>query len=453
VRTGIAHLQHPAVERNMEAHESSTVTLLRATPYPLGALIRALGAPATPAAFRLTAGRCVVGSSSSCDVAVADPTVSRAHVELSLVPDGVAVQDLGSRNGTFYLDQRVERMTLGLGGRIRIGGATVAVEADIDSLTPGSGFDGDLYRGVLGASAAMRRLFATLVRLEGSLVTVLVEGESGTGKEVIARALHEGSSVAGGPLVTLNCGGIPRDLIASELFGHKRGAFTGAAEARRGAFEAADGGTLFLDEVAELPIEVQPMLLRALESGEVRTVGEDRTRRVRVRVVAATHRDLGREVEAGRFREDLFYRLAVVRLTVPPLRERREDIAPLARRFGEAVGLASVPEIVVEQLKARAWPGNARELRNAVQAYAALGVLPESGRPKGAVLDLSLGELCDVTKPYGPQKDALFERFTRIYLEALMAHTGRNQTAAARLAGLDRTYLGKLLVKHGLHRG
>ena len=241
--------------------------------------------------------------------------------------------------------------------------------------------------------------------------------------------------------------------MASELFGHKKGAFTGAAEARRGAFESADGGTLFLDEIGELPLEEQPMLLRALETGDVRPVGGDQARQVRVRVVAATNRDLEHEVEEGRFREDLYYRLAVVRLDVPPLRDRPEDIEPLARRFGAAAGVASLPDEVVERLRARPFPGNARELRNAVQAYAALGVLPEAKRSKTATLDLALGELVDVARPYASQKDDLVDRFTRLYLAQLLAHTGGNQRVAAEIAGLDRTYLGKLLAKHGVAKG
>jgi transcriptional regulator with GAF, ATPase, and Fis domain len=303
---------------------------------------------------------------------------------------------------------------------------------------------------MVGASKAMHHLFTILERLEGSLVTALIEGESGTGKDLVARALREGSSVAKGPFVVLNCGAIPRELVASELFGHKRGAFSGAVESRRGAFELADHGTLFLDEIGELPLEVQPMLLRALEEGEVRPLGGDRAEHVKVRVVAATNRDLSREVEAGRFREDLFYRLAVVRLPVPPLRERPEDIAPLALRFASNAGLADLPAGVLEQLKARAWPGNVRELRNAVQAYAALGTLPDTRRSSAATLDFALGELADLNRSYQEQKDALVDRFTRIYLQAMLTHTGNNQSAAARLSGLDRTYLRKLLAKHGL---
>jgi transcriptional regulator with GAF, ATPase, and Fis domain len=305
----------------------------------------------------------------------------------------------------------------------------------------------------------MRGLFGTLRRLEGSLVSILVIGESGVGKELVARALHEGSGVAAGPLVALNCGAFPKDLIASELFGHKKGAFTGALEARKGAFESADGGTLFLDELGELPLDVQPMLLRALESGEVRPLGSDAARHVRVRVVAATNRALEDDVRAGRFREDLYYRIAVVRLAVPPLRDRLEDVPILAESFARAAGISDLPPHVLEGMKGRRWIGNVRELKNAVSAYAALGRLPEvpPSPSRGAdaasdLLELALAARLDLGRPYAELKDQVSDVFTRVYLDALMRHTRGNQTTAAKIAGLDRTYLGRLLVKYGIAR-
>jgi transcriptional regulator with GAF, ATPase, and Fis domain len=418
-------------------------------PKPLDVLVRVTGANATPASFRLRSGTCVIGSAPPCDIVVADPTVSRMHAELHLVPEGVALRDLGSRNGIFFLGQRVEKIVLSHGARVEIGAATLHIEPDASALSDGVTFDAEEYRGMVGRSAAMRRLFGMLARLEGSLVTVLLQGESGVGKEVVARALHDGSQVAAGPLVAVNCGAIPRELVASELFGHRKGAFTGAVDARTGAFDEADGGTLFLDEVGELPVDLQPALLRVLETGEVRAVGGDRPHDVRVRVIAATNRDLAEEVAAGRFREDLFYRLAVVKLTVPPLRERPEDVDPLAKKFASAVGLGDLPPVILESLRGRSYPGNARELRNVVQAYAALGVLPEPARRPGATLDLALSELVDTSRAYADLKEELTDRFTRLYLSALLAKTGGNQSAAARLAGLDRTHLGRLVAKYG----
>jgi DNA-binding NtrC family response regulator len=432
-----------------------TRTLVRsgARPDPLAAVVRVVGAKAEPATFRLTTGVCLVGSAPPCDIVISDPTVSRAHAELYLVPEGVAVRDTGSRNGTFYQGQRIEKIVVSLGTRIELGSAAIAIEADARELGGELAYEGDSYRGLLGQSARMRRLFALLQRLEGSLATVLVEGESGVGKELVARALHEGSSVAAGPLVTLNCGAIPPDLVASELFGHARGAFTGAVESRSGAFEEADGGTLLLDEIGELPMTLQPALLRALESGEVRPVGGGRARTVKVRIVAATNRDLEEEVARGAFREDLFYRLAVVRLPVPPLRERPDDVELLARAFAKGAGVPELPREVVERLKGRSFPGNARELRNAIQAYAALGALPEPTRSKPGTLRLSLGEFIHLERPYAEQKEELVELFTGIYLDAVLAKTGGNQTAAARLAGLDRTHLGRLLLKRRPPKG
>ena len=429
--------------------QEGTATLVRdVASRPLGALVRVLDARARPSTFRLGSGRCVIGAGTGCDIVIDEAAVSRQHVALELVPEGVSVTDLGSRNGTFYLGQRVEKISLSLGARIKVGATTVALDADSESLKSAAVYAGESYRGIVGTSLVMRRLFATLARLEGSLVGVLVAGESGAGKELIARALHDGSSLAAGPHVVVNCGAIPRDLVASELFGHRRGAFTGAVESRKGAFENADGGTIFLDEIGELPLDLQPVLLRVLETGEIRPVGGDALQ-VRVRVVAATNRDLADEVSAGRFREDLFYRLAVVQLVVPPLRDRIEDVEALARRFATAAGV-SLPADVVEQLKARSYPGNVRELRNVVQAWAALGAIPEPSRVREGELERLLADRVDVNVPYAEQKEQLNDLFTRVYLQSLLASTGGNQTQAAKLAGLDRSYLGRLAVKFGL---
>ncbi len=253
-------------------------------------------------------------------------------------------------------------------------------------------------------------------------------------------------------MIAVNCGALGRELVMSELFGHRRGAFTGAVENRSGAFQSAAGGTLFLDEIGELPVDVQPMLLRALETGEIKPVGGHEACSVKVRVIAATNRDLEAEMAAGRFREDLFYRLAVVRLGVPPLRERPEDVEVLAQRFAAEVGVGALPGEVIDELRGQRWPGNARELRNAVQAFAALGAL--AGDAKAAPGDDELGaalrRVVDPARPYQEAKDAFTALFTRTYLEKLLARTGGNQSEAARVSGVERSYLGKLLVKHGV---
>jgi DNA-binding NtrC family response regulator len=432
--------------------DDRTASVLRAAPrLPIAVRIRVTGVTAKPPVFLLSRGRCVVGAGSDADVILEDTTVSRKHVELTLAPEGVQLADLGSRNGTFYLGQRVERMTLALGSRVRVGNAEVLLEVDPHALDAEDG--PSEYLGLYGASPPMRRLFAMLSRLEGSLVNVLLQGESGVGKELVARALHEGSSLAGQPFVALNCGAVTRELISSELFGHKKGAFTGAVEGRVGAFEQADGGTLFLDEIAELPLDVQPVLLRVLESGEMRPLGESKHKRVKVRVVAATNRVLPEEVRAGRFREDLYFRLAVITLSLPALRERPEDIPLLASRFAALEGGATLPEHVVHDLQSRPWPGNVRELRNAVQAFLAIGELaPSSSTDDGDDLERALRKRVDPSKPYAAQKEELGARFTRVYLESLMLKTGGNQTDAARIAGLDRGYLGRLLARYGIGR-
>jgi transcriptional regulator with GAF, ATPase, and Fis domain len=419
----------------------------KTAPRAVGALVRVLDVPAKPSEVRLTSGTCTLGSAEGNDLIVPDRSVSRRHVELTLGREGVQVRDLGSRNGTFYLGQKIGTLTLALGARFTIGAVEIAIDPDTEGLLDGLVFEGDSYRSVLGSSPRMKRLFAVLQRLESSTAPVLLEGESGVGKEVVARAIHEGSPAAEGKFVALNCGAIPKDLVGSELFGHKRGAFTGAIESRKGAFELADKGTLFLDEIAELPVDVQPQLLRALELGEIKPVGGDETRTVKARVIAATHRDLAAEVSAGRFRQDLFYRLAVLRIPIPPLRTRPEDIERLALHFAEG---RSLPQPILEELKARAWPGNARELRNAVQAYLALGHLPAPTAGPALDLEAMIRASIDPTLPYADQKETFLEQFSRAYIVALLRYTGGNQAAAARIGKLDRTHLGRMMAKYGL---
>jgi len=300
------------------------------------------------------------------------------------------------------------------------------------------------YGSLQGHSSAMRHLFAILKRIEGSLVNVLIEGESGTGKDLVARALHQHSAVAAGPFVAINCAALDRNLVRSELFGHRRGAFTGAVDHHSGVFEAASGGTLFLDEVGELPSEVQPVLLRALESGSIVRVGETTERQVVVRLIAATHRDIEQDIEQGRFRADLFYRLCVVRVRTPALREHPEDVCLLAQHFARQLGLAVLPRAITQRLIARSWPGNVRELRSAVAAYSALGDLPEPSHLPAAQLEQLAHDAIDPCKPYAPQKEQWLETFTRLYVQGLMSSTGNNRSEAARISGIERSYLNKL---------
>jgi DNA-binding NtrC family response regulator len=330
--------------------------------------------------------------------------------------------------------------------------AELDIEAGRRALEPPSRFELDGYGAIVGSSPAIRRLYAVLERIESSLAHVVVEGESGTGKELIARAIHEHSSVASGPFVAVNCGALERPLARSELFGHKRGAFTGALENREGAFEAARGGTLFLDEIGELPAEVQPVFLRTLEVGAVTRLGENSDRPINVRIIAATNRSLEAEMRAGRFREDLYFRLMVVPLLVPPLRERQDDVGMLAAHFARDFGLESLPEDVLGELRARTWPGNVRELRNAIQTYCVLGALPKRTIPREADLDDCLHNFVDLDLPYAVQKDTLLKHFQRVYMEALLARTGGNKSLASRISGLERSYLNKVANRDGRRR-
>ena len=418
---------------------------------PMVAIVRGPEKLVFPSEFRLT-GSCRIGSrAGENEIEIRDRRVSRVHVELKLSPEGIHVRDLESTNGTFYLGQRIGTIVLGLGSRFEVGGVPLVLEPDTDQLVGGAEYREESYRGIVGRSHRMRALFAVLSRLESSLATILVEGESGVGKERVAQAIHEGSPVSAGPFVAINCGAIPRDLVMSELFGHRRGAFTGAHDHRKGAFELASGGTLFLDEIGELPLEMQPALLRVLEVGEIRPVGSEETKRVKVRLVAATNRDLGADAAEGRFRQDLFYRLAVVRVQVPPLRARPEDIEPLALHFAREAGVPPLPPALIEDLKSRVFRGNARELRNAIQAFAAVGKIPAA--PPDAVAmtpDAFYEGAVDPTRPYAEQKELVVAEMTRVYLRGVLAYANGNQAAAARIAGLDRTHLGRLLAKHGM---
>jgi len=324
---------------------------------------------------------------------------------------------------------------------------------------------------VLGQSAPMRALFALLSRVSASEATVMLEGETGTGKEAIAEAIHLHSTRADRPFIVVDCGAIPRDLIASELFGHVRGAFTGASQNKQGLVEAADSGTLFLDEIGELALDLQPQLLRVLEKREVRKVGETRPQKVDIRVIAATHRDLRKMVKEGTFREDLYFRLAVVRATVPPLRLRRDDIRLLAHAFAEQLGRGgfALPERLERELAAYDWPGNVRELRNVVEQALSLGEShmpsyagssgdhlagdpdePGAGGPDPARASSggTPAEVLDL--PFKEAKGRLVEEFEREYLTHLLAKHKGNVSRAAQEAGIDRNYIHRLVKKYGI---
>ncbi|MBI4952813.1 MAG: sigma 54-interacting transcriptional regulator [Myxococcales bacterium] len=422
---------------------------------PMVQVVHVLGVegPATGVAARSTGERFGIGSDPTNDLVIDDPAASRFHCEIRLGPHGAWLRDLGSRNGTELDGVPVREAALREGSIVRLGRS--ALRAHLGDERHELVVSERRELGTLvGESVAMRALFALVERAAESDATVLVQGETGTGKESVAETLHRLGRRAERPFLVVDCAALPPTLLESELFGHERGAFTGAAERRIGVFEEADGGTVFIDEVGELPLELQPRLLRVLERREIRRVGSNQHKKVDVRIVCATHRDLRAQVNEGRFRADLYFRIAVVKLVVPPLRERPLDIAPIAARLLADLGAdaATSAELLDRDLIARlergVWPGNVRELRNYLERCLVLeSAAPVSERapePRASALAI------DARLPYSEAKRHLLDEFERRYLtELLAAHQG-NVTRAARAAGMDRVYVYKLLHKHGL---
>jgi transcriptional regulator with GAF, ATPase, and Fis domain len=384
--------------------------------------------------------------------------VSRHHCEIVLAPEGVRVRDLGSTNGTYVEHARISDAVTPVGSVVRVGDVVeLAVRPNLELLEIEPLSHGD-FEGVIGNSLAMRRIFRVLDGVAKTEATVLLQGETGTGKEVLARAIARRSHRPE-PFVVVDCGAVTHSLIQSELFGHERGAFTGAVAQRKGAFESAHGGTVFLDEIGELPLEVQPMLLRVLEAREFRRVGGNQIQRVDVRVIAATSRDLEREVSAGKFREDLYFRLAVVPVHIPPLRARREDIPALLRhilsRTQGAKELLPGPN-TVEWLMQHDWPGNVRELRNLLERAAYMSAATGSGElllpslPSGASDTASDFFRFTLNETYRAARARIEDEFERRYVAWLLARHGDNLSAAARAVQMDRKHLHVLARKHGL---
>jgi transcriptional regulator with GAF, ATPase, and Fis domain len=379
-----------------------------------------------------------VGTVEGNDLVVTDSAVSRHHLSLRVHERGIEARDLGSTNGTFAGEMEISGAYLRDGARITIGRTTLRI-AFLDDEIAQPLADGDRFEGLIGASPAMRRLFPVLERYAASDATVLVTGETGTGKEVVAESIHARSRRRARPFVVVDCGALPPHLMVSELFGHVRGAFTGADRSRTGAFAAADGGTLFLDEIGELPRDLQPVLLRVLESRRIRPVGSDTDQRVDVRIIAATNRDLRTEVNARRFRSDLYFRLDVLHLEIPPLRARGDDVELLAAHFWkQSRPGTALPDALRRELHGSRWPGNVRELRNAIERAALLGARHAEG-------DQPLATFADA-------KDAVVDAFEREYIERLLARTGGNLTHAAKIAGMSRSHFRLVMLKCGIER-
>jgi DNA-binding NtrC family response regulator len=401
--------------------------------------------------------RMKIGKAPDNDLVLGDDTVSRHHCELVRTSQGVQVTDLGSTNGTKVDGTRVSEAMVTPGSVLKVGEVEISVRPSAQrvEILPSDSTD---FGGVIGHALSMRTIFGVLERIAPTEATVLLEGETGTGKDVLARALVAKSGRANKPFVVVDCGAVSYSLIESELFGHERGAFTGAVAARQGAFELAEGGTVFLDEIGELPLDVQPKLLRVLESKEFRRVGGNKTLKSNVRVVAATKRNLQREVSAGKFREDLYFRLAVVPVTVPSLRSRREDIPMIARHILKATNPTTeyrLGDDTLAALMAHDWPGNVRELRNVLERamYLAqatgstdlgLVILPGAAAPPDAGFQFEAG------KTYRDTRAKYDAEFERRYLKWLLGRHGGNVSAAAREAKMDRKHLHEMARKHGL---
>ena len=345
---------------------------------------------------------------------------------------------------------RVVEAHVRLGAVLRMGETVLGLSAGRErasiDLSPRHSFGA-----VIGASTEMRRLYAVLEKVAPTDSAVLILGETGTGKELVARAIHDASPRAKHPFVVVDCGAIAENLIESELFGHVRGAFSGAHSDRRGLFEEASGGTLFLDEIGELPSALQPRLLRVLETHEVRRVGSNASRRVDVRILAATKRPLAQSVNDGTFRDDLYYRLAVVEIELPPLRARRDDLPLLADTFYRRyAGETEIPPPdLVASLASRAWPGNVRELRNFIERTVSVGyTAPGSPPPRGSAPE----GLVPIHLPLKDARATWTEQFELLYVKALLAKTVGNVTRAAELAGVNRRSLQRLIVSLGISK-
>src|SRR5215831_6486436 len=390
----------------------------------------------------------LLGTQPSCDLALTDPHVSRLHCRIDVEERAYVLRDLGSTNGTLLHGVRVREAYLADGAIIEIGSTRVKLRL-LEQAFDIPLSEEDAFEGLIGRSVAMRELYATLARVAPTEAPVVVEGETGAGKELVARAIHARSRRAAKPFCVFDCGAVPPTLIESELFGHEKGAFTGAGERRAGVFERATGGTVMLDELGELAPELQPKLLRVLDSGEVTRVGGTSPITVDVRVIAATNRDLDRLLGEGTFRADLYYRLAVIRVLVPPLRERREDVPLLAAHFARhliyagprADGLrGGALETIFEFLSAHDWPGNVRELRNVVERAV---ILADPKLLGGEPLD-ALGELRRTVEQSLAKRVSLRaarEQREREYLEELLRVTDWDLDAASTIAEVHRKSL------------
>ncbi|MBK8253625.1 MAG: sigma 54-interacting transcriptional regulator [Polyangiaceae bacterium] len=449
---------------SLAAHSSTTPALVEHTSVPeLELIVEVEAGKAAPRRMTINGELLRIGSHSSNDLVLADPMVSRFHCQLTRGEEAWRIIDNGSLNGTRVGNIRVRDADLVMPEcRITLGGSTILLREV--GQKPAAPIPGAMSFGALkGGSQAMRKMYHTLQRVARTDSTVLIEGESGTGKELITAEIVRRSPRAEKPFIVVDCSAISPTVIESELFGHAKGAFTGAEKQRAGVFEAADGGSVFLDEIGELPLEMQPKLLRVLETGELRRVGENQLRKVDVRVIAATNRRLEREVNQGRFREDLFFRLSVVMVRVPPLRERTEDIPDLIDAVLQSLDATDKRHLftqdVIEAMMKHDWPGNVRELKNFVERRVVfeavgLGLEGDDVTPGAKVAEKAAKTppSVDIEKPFRAAKEEMIDAFERVYLGALLAWANGNVSAASRKAKIDRMHLHRLLQQHGLRK-
>jgi two-component system, NtrC family, response regulator HydG len=422
----------------------------------IGCTLSVVGGPDAGASFRiedLATRRVFVGQSPACEVRVHDPLVSRRHAALELGSDAVHIHDLGSTNGTWINRVRIIEGLVQSGDTVQVGGTLMRLDLDgAPQVLPASPHTS--FCKTLGISPEMRRLYPIFERLAQLDLPVLIEGETGTGKEALAESLHEAGPRAAGPFMVVDCTALAANLLEAELFGHEQGAFTGATTTRTGLFQEAHGGTLFLDEIGDLEMALQAKLLRAIEKGEVRRVGSNRWTKVDTRIIAATRRDLDGEVQARRFRDDLFFRLAVARVELPPLRRRRGDIAFLARHFWSSLGgeERALTQDLLQRFEAQDWPGNIRELHNAVARHIALGDeslhFATDGPIGHAAEPVNVAafarKTADVGSPITLGRQEILSAFDRAYMNRMLEKHGGNVTHAAAASGIGRRYFQML---------
>jgi len=421
----------------------------------------AISGPLQGKEFKVDKNVFTLGSGTNNDLVLQDSTVSRRHCEIQLMPEGYVIRDLGSTNGTVVQGVKVTEAFLSQSTEIQLG-KTKLVFCPLKEAMEYTLSQNDSFGDLLGKSIPMRRVFHIAETYAPTDATILIEGETGTGKEVLAEEIHKHSARKDKPFVVIDCAALAKELIESELFGHTRGSFTGASLDRVGAFEYADGGTVFLDEIGDLSGDLQPKLLRVLEKKEIRKVGSNKLTNIDVRIISATNRKLEAEVNAGRFREDLYFRLSVVNIDLAPLRNRKDDLPMLAKRFlKEFFGADAMDQIVdfdkaMEAFKTHDWPGNVRELRNIIEMAAY-----DKQRPLNLSSFLYLGRMKataenlrdsgpEELRPFKVAKGDLVEKFERDYILAILKRNDWNVSKAAREACIERAYLQRLIKRYDI---